>query len=497
MNYPIWEIPAPGLLIAVVAIVHVFIAHVAVGGGLFLVVAETLLRRERDEPGLACLATLGDFFVKLSLVLGTLTGVGIWFTISVVHPAATSWLLDVFLWAWVIEWVFFAVEVTAALVYYHGWNRLTPSTHLKVGWLYFGSAWLSLAAINGILGFMLAPGNWLTTRSFWDGLFNPVYFSTLVARTATSLVLAGLYVLFAASWMPAGAGCDRLRKLAAAAYVLPGALILPLTFVWFLASADGAGVSLGEAFGAKGPGWQGALGVLFQTGAAEGIPMTKTMARVSLGSLAALAAIVAVGLAAHRARFGRPVAVLLMLLGFAGIGGGEFVRENLRRPFVLANLMLVNGVELPVRGQGDPSPFSLDSLQRSGALSAARWVRWPEAVTAARAGREPVRLAPPDDAAERGKALFRLECAWCHTLDGHLGIRKLIEGWDADSLEEVISGLATPVGADGRPSAWSEPGVRLETWLGRRMPPFAGTESERRDLAVYLAGVADSGRRDR
>ena len=34
MNYPIWELPAPGLLIAAVAIVHVFIAHFAVGGGL-------------------------------------------------------------------------------------------------------------------------------------------------------------------------------------------------------------------------------------------------------------------------------------------------------------------------------------------------------------------------------------------------------------------------------------------------------------------------------
>ena len=54
MNYPIWELPAPGLLIAAVAIVHVFISHFAVGGGLFLVLAERKARARggRGPPGL-------------------------------------------------------------------------------------------------------------------------------------------------------------------------------------------------------------------------------------------------------------------------------------------------------------------------------------------------------------------------------------------------------------------------------------------------------------
>ena len=53
MNYPIWDLPAPGLLIAFVAIVHVFISHFAVGGGLFLVLTERKARREGDEALLA------------------------------------------------------------------------------------------------------------------------------------------------------------------------------------------------------------------------------------------------------------------------------------------------------------------------------------------------------------------------------------------------------------------------------------------------------------
>ena len=46
MNYPIGDVPASGLLIAFIAVVHVFVSHFAVGGGLFLVLAERKARRE-------------------------------------------------------------------------------------------------------------------------------------------------------------------------------------------------------------------------------------------------------------------------------------------------------------------------------------------------------------------------------------------------------------------------------------------------------------------
>lgn len=41
MSYPLWEIPllGGGLLIAIVAVLHVFVSQFAVGGGLFLALA--------------------------------------------------------------------------------------------------------------------------------------------------------------------------------------------------------------------------------------------------------------------------------------------------------------------------------------------------------------------------------------------------------------------------------------------------------------------------
>ena len=42
MNYPVWFLPniGGGLLIAIIAVLHVVISHLAVGGGLFLVLTE-------------------------------------------------------------------------------------------------------------------------------------------------------------------------------------------------------------------------------------------------------------------------------------------------------------------------------------------------------------------------------------------------------------------------------------------------------------------------
>jgi len=55
MNYPSWQIGIPGgLLIALVAVVHVFISHFAVGGGAYLVLLERKANRADDRDLLAC-----------------------------------------------------------------------------------------------------------------------------------------------------------------------------------------------------------------------------------------------------------------------------------------------------------------------------------------------------------------------------------------------------------------------------------------------------------
>ena len=53
MNFPVWELhwAGGGLLIAAMAVFYVYIAHFAVGGGLFLVLTERMGYR-RNSPGI-------------------------------------------------------------------------------------------------------------------------------------------------------------------------------------------------------------------------------------------------------------------------------------------------------------------------------------------------------------------------------------------------------------------------------------------------------------
>src|ERR1035441_6508437 len=94
MNYPFWEIPylGSGWVIGIIAIFHVMISQFAVGGGLYLPMAERKAMRIADPELRAAwlkqLASHSKFFLILTAVFGTVSGVGIWFAIGLTHPEA-------------------------------------------------------------------------------------------------------------------------------------------------------------------------------------------------------------------------------------------------------------------------------------------------------------------------------------------------------------------------------------------------------------------------
>ena len=495
MNYPVWELQASGLLIALISILHVFVSHIAVGGGLFLVLAEGKARREGDAALLDYVRGLSRFFILLTLVFGAITGVGIWFAISLVHPAATSSLINTFVWGWAIEWTFFLVEIAAAMVYYHGWDRLSARQHLLVGWIYFAAAYFSLVVINGILSYMLTPGDWLVTRRFWDGFFNPTYWPSLAARTVGALGLAGLWAIFTAAFLKDAGLKTRVARYAGLGWVLPMAVALPFSLAWYFSAAASAGVGLDEIFAGPVHGLGSLIVAAFTGPAASGYPVARIAARVVAIAIVALLATVAVVLA-RRGRYGRVSATLVLICGLFSIGGAEWVREDIRKPFVIGGYLFVNGVRLPP-APGAPvppagheaDPFSLDALRHSGILAASPWVRLREPFSPgdARAEGEDPRHEL-DEEAQAGSEIFRLACSACHTLDGYHAIRPLVKGRSSSTLEGVISRLAVPAEGGGD-AAWAGTGLRVKTWLGRRMPPFPGTDVEARALSVHLARI--------
>ncbi|MDR7497787.1 MAG: cytochrome ubiquinol oxidase subunit I, partial [Armatimonadota bacterium] len=157
MHYPWWYVPfltAP-MLIAAVAVVHVLVAHYAVGGGLFLALETQYAYRVKHKAYLEYLRGHAWFFILVTVVFGAITGVGIWWTIGLASPLATEVLIQTFVFGWAMEYVFFVLEIVSAFIFYYFWGRLPQRTHVTVGWIYAASAWMSLVLITGITAFML------------------------------------------------------------------------------------------------------------------------------------------------------------------------------------------------------------------------------------------------------------------------------------------------------------------------------------------------------
>ncbi len=443
MNYPLWEVPGSGLLIAFVAILHVFVSHFAVGGGLFLVLTERKARRENDPELLDYLKRHSRFFILLTLVFGAVSGVGIWFIIGLVHPAATSSLINAFVWGWAIEWTFFVTEIAAAIVYFYGWGKLTAKQHMAVGWIYFAAAFLSLVIINGILSFMLTPGTWIVNRAFWSGFFNPTYWPSVVIRTLGAIGLAGVYALFTASWLASPELKQKLGRYAALVWVLPMAIGLPFALIWYFAATAGAGVPVAGILGIPAAGTRDILGSVFSPLAASGHPVAQRALRAAFTAIT-LTIVLSFALVLLR-RFGKLSTGVVMLAALFSIGASEWAREDLRKPFVIGSYMYVNGLRV-------------DEPQGTSILDRAIWARV-----------RTIESPSIEQEIAAGHEVFRLQCSQCHTIDGYQAIRPLVRGKSSTAIEGVIP--------------------RLATWRHRRMPPFAGSPAETRALAVYLASI--------
>jgi cytochrome c553 len=394
MDYPLFLVPHIGgsWLIGAVAIFHVIIAHFAIGGGLLTVATEQIGARRGNALWLTFARKHAVFLVLLSSVLGALSGVGIWFTVGLVHPAAVASLIRNFVWGWAIEWVFFIMEIAAALLYVGTWDRVSRRTHLAIGWIYFVAAYLSLVIINGIVTFMLTPGRWIETRAFWDGFFNPTYWPSLVLRTGIALMLAGAYGWLVATRLPGnGERAALVRYLAA----------------WGIAGVAVAGGGVAW-WGANIPADARAL--IFP---ADGLlRTTHLLGLIALGLLAVL--LVVVGFLAPRT-FGVAAGILAIVLTGTYFGAYERVREGSRKPFIIHGYMYSNGVRVD----------EVDRLNREGILTKTRW---------AGAGL-------PAGPNVKGQQVFRAQCQMCHSLDGYLAIRPLVAGQDAEGLSAFLEAL--------------------------------------------------------
>jgi cytochrome d ubiquinol oxidase subunit I len=506
MHYPWWYVPvATGpMLIALIATLHVLVAHYAVGGGFFLAVETSFAYRTGNQAYLAYLRRHAQFFILLTVVFGAITGVGIWWTIGLASPLATQVLIQTFVFGWAMEWVFFVLEITSAFGFFYFWGRLPPGVHRAFGWIYAWAAWISLVLITGITGFMLHPGRWLEPghRSFWIAFFNPQLVPQVVARTGGALLLSSLYVYLHAAWaLRQEVGLRELvARRSARPALLGAALLLVGGGLWAALLPESARALLPAA---------AALNILLA---------------LAVAISALVVVLVYLGPMKNPGWLSVGFAGTLWLLGMAGFSVGEFIREAVRKPYIIYNVVFGHQV----------FPEQVVRMREQGFLESGLWTRaWmaahypqvfvsdgtatlqasvsPSAVAsqdglaltafsstflsssapgAAPADRtspagpegrlsmvgpggriDEARLLqlPQADQVQIGRVLFMYHCNDCHAeRDGYSAAGRLLQGRPKPRMVELVRHLHEHRFA---------------------MPPWSGSEEEAQVLAEYLATI--------
>jgi len=441
VEYPIFHLPVFGgsLLIGSVAILHVFIAQFAVGSGVFLAIAERQANHSGDTDTLAFLKKYSLAVLLIPYVIGTITGVGIWFVTSIVHPRAISVMIHLFVWAWAAEWTMFVVDVAAIYLYYYTWERIRPAAHNAICWIFACSSVVTLVLINGILSFMLTPGRWdpLAACGFWKAFFNPSFWPTTLMRLFVSLALAGT---------------GAIALLALGKEIVPRVreAMTKLAYRLMLSSLLCVGLMVWAFMVIPTRSQE------FLKGSA--IPMVMFMVMgMTCFCLLALGSIIAMLRREHSPSV--LGACLLCFFALVSYASFEFVREGVRKPYVIEGFMYSTGVTTPQAKDLDRRA-NLALLRARGLLSAAPW-----ALPLGKAASEV-------DPRTKGRAVFEAACAACHQLRaGYNALQPLVQGWTAPALRRYLDTMHEQKAM---------------------MPPFPGTDDEKDALTAFITALTEN-----
>jgi mono/diheme cytochrome c family protein len=440
-DFPIFDMPLFGhrLIFAFDAIVHVFMSHGAVGGSIILVLAQWLAIKNNDHKfDELAYKVLFTFFIFATAV-GALTGIGIWVHVNIINPAAIGALLRVFFWKWFIEWIVFNVEMIFLLWWFLTWKSKplgTPAKkgHFNLGLTYAIASWLTMAIITAILGFMMTPGNWLSSEfpakpDYIKSLMNPSWIPSLGFRTFFAIMWASAASMLLTWFFTKEDEQTREKGMKFFGKCLYVSIIPMIAFgYWYYMQFPQAAKDLFV------------IGVLTRRLVAN----PELAGQITLG-------LSIIGLISFNILFFKPkqsplfVAVTLLVVSGALIGEFERIREFVRKPYIIYGYMYANGVRV----------MDMPLLNKEGYLKQAAFIP------------EQYKTITAENKVKVGEYLYQMQCRFCHTVNGVNAIKERVKGLDEQAIFHRIGALNSPATPF--------------------MPPFAGTEQERAALAAYLA----------
>jgi mono/diheme cytochrome c family protein len=443
MDFPVFHLDFFGnrLLIAFIASIHVLINHMLAVGAIPLIAWlewRGIKTGDQRWDTLAYRLLVVCFVVTTSL--GALTGVGIWFSTSLVNPHAIGSLIRVFFWAWFFEWTVFVAEVVLILIYTLSWKtewaRRNKPLHLAVGVLLALNSYLTMVVIVAILGFQMDTGVWTVEPGFWTAVRNPIYLPQLAFRTPFALVTGGVLMLMLAAVFTRRDPEFRGRSVRA---------ISGWTLAFCLPWLAGAWVY-----------WRAIPAPML-----DNVPVALTtltfqqfldpLKLLIMGSVAAMILVCLWGIAAPR-RLPALVLVVPVLLASWQLSYFERVREFIRKPDIIQAYMYANALR-----PTDYALYAEDGLLAHSAYS-------------------PVREVTDANRMQAGREMFRLTCSRCHTTHG---------------VNSVVQKFGTMYGWQ----PWDPEAMRL--YMGSMhnarpfMPPVPGTAEEHAALADYVIALRD------
>jgi mono/diheme cytochrome c family protein len=174
-----------------------------------------------------------------------------------------------------------------------------------------------------------------------------------------------------------------------------------------------------------------------------GSPTMSMFLIISVGASTLIGLYAMLGLVWGRLYINTASALVLVSLAFGATAGGEFVREGVRKPFTIREVLYSNGI------RADEVP----QLREQGLLN--------------QPGIYPLQNAEsyPTDQVRDGALVYRQLCCVCHTLDGVNALDELTRTWTTDQKRLNFAQLQ-------RTKAF--------------MPPFAGNAAEVEALVQFL-----------
>lgn len=440
MDFPQFQVPiiGHGMVIGLNAITHVILSHgIAIGVVFFIVLIELIGFIRKDER----YDRFGHFAVVPTTIIissvSAITGVGIWFTIGTLAPRASSEMLRLFFWPWFIESIDFFIEAALILAYYLLWEKMKTRKmkilHIQIGVSYvlggLASAWL----ITGIIGFQLTPGQWIWEQNFWSAFFNPSLWPQTFLRFFGGLALGAILMTGLLFFWKKWEDKKALREFRRDALRVFGIGILLFGGIAY--------VCYRIYWGNIAPTFRiNAIFAILTSHFAQSPWVLWLGIWLAVGMIGLLALVNVAGV-----RLGAKILIIPALLGAIALTAGfERMREFIRGPYVMASYMYAS----------EWTAKETALLKTEGMLDRMYWPAVTEGALSER---------------QQGQALFGHNCTTCHTIGGLNDIRDRVRGRTEDGIAAIINHTREMV-----------------PW----MPPFAGTDRERRIMAAYLFRLA-------